>query len=84
MLEILDTAGTVSCTTIWSKLGGKNPILFSRTGFHAHVFLSNEQLAVPKLLQLSISLITIYQVFDRVKQSNKNFLELANFLLIAV
>lgn len=37
MLEILDTAGTVSCTTILGKLGGKNPISFSRTGFPAHV-----------------------------------------------
>lgn len=51
MLEILDTAGTVSRATILSKLGGKDPILVSRTGFLSHVlyvdFLeSNEQLAV--------------------------------------
>lgn len=50
MLEILDTAGTVSCTTILSKLGGKIRYFFHELVFlmmfYVSPFLSNEQLAI--------------------------------------
>jgi len=65
MLEILDTAGTVSRATILSKLGGKDPILVSRTGFLAHVlyvdFLeSNEQLAVSYIVIATVYFVYYY------------------------